>query len=101
MTRSVESQVAAALSGIRNPRLGSDVMSAGMVQNLAVTDGRVSLTFVLTREDPASLVRDVRRALKDLPGVNDVTIDVVEPRAQPAPQGTQPASGAHAPPAPG
>ena len=101
MAQSLESRVAATLTGITNPRLGGDIMSAGMVQNLAVTDGRVSLTFVLTREDPASLVRDVRRALKDLPDVNDVTIDVVEPRAQPAPQGTQPASGAHAPPAPG
>ena len=101
MTRSVESQVAAALSGIRNPRLGSDVMSAGMVQNLAVTDGRVSLTFVLTRDDPAALVREVRRALKDLPGVSDVKIDLVEPKAPPAPQGTQPAAGMHGPLTPG
>src|SRR5574341_475765 len=99
MTQSLESQVAAALSGIRNPRVGNDVLSAGMVQNLAVTDGRVSLTFVLTREDPATLVRDVRRALQGLPGVHDVKIEVVEPKAQPAPQGTAPSAGPHAPPA--
>src|SRR5574341_19307 len=99
MTQSLESQVAAALSGIRNPRVGNDVLSAGMVQNLAVTDGRVSLTFVLTREDPATLVRDVRRALQGLPGVHDVKIEVVEPKAQPAPQGTAPNAGPHAPPA--
>lgn len=99
MTKSLESQVAAALSGIGNPRVGSDVLSAGMVQNLAVTDGRVSLTFVLTRDDPAALVRDVRRALQGLPGVREVNIDVVEPKAQPAPQGTAPTAGPHAPPA--
>jgi len=101
MTQSLESLVAATLTVIKNPRLGGDIMSAGMVQNLAVTDGRVSLTFVLTRDDPASLVREVRRALKDLPGVSDVKIDLVEPRAEPAPQGTQPAAGVHAPPASG
>jgi ATP-binding protein involved in chromosome partitioning len=99
MAQALESQVAAALSGIRNPRVGNDVLSAGMVQDLAVSDGRVSLTFVLTREDPATLVREVRRTLQGLPGVQEVKIDVVEPRAQPAPQGTAPTAGPHAPPA--
>ncbi len=100
MSPSLESQVATALSGIRHPRLGNDVMSAGMVQNLNVgPDGRVALTLVLGRDDPASLVREVRRALKDLSGVSDVKIDVVEPKGRPAPQGTAPAAGTHAPPA--
>jgi ATP-binding protein involved in chromosome partitioning len=99
MAQSLESRVAATLSGIRNPRVGNDVLSAGMVQNLAVTDGRVSLTFVLTREDPATLVREVRRALQSLQGVREVKIEVVEPKAQPAPRGTAPTAGPHAPPA--
>jgi ATP-binding protein involved in chromosome partitioning len=99
MTQALESQVAAALSAIKNPRVGGDVMSAGMVRDLAVTDGQVSLTFVLARDDPAGLVREVRRALQNVSGVTDVKIDVVEPKAQPAPQGTAPTAGPHAPPA--
>ena len=99
MTQTLESQVAAALSAVQNPRLGSDVLSAGMVRDLAVTDGRVALTFMLSREDPAGLVREVRRALQQVPGVTNVRIEVVEPKAGPAPQGTAPAAGPHAPPA--
>ncbi len=102
MTPSLESQVAAALSAIQNPRVGGDVLSAGMVRDLAVTDGgHVSLTFVLSREDSAGMVREVRRALQQVSGVTDVKIEVVEPKAQPAPQGTAPAASPHAPPTSG
>ena len=49
----------AALSRIKNPRLDNDLLSAGMVRDLAVTaEGRVTFTFLLTRADPATLVRD-------------------------------------------
>jgi ATP-binding protein involved in chromosome partitioning len=97
MSDSLESRVAGALAKVSNARLGSDVVSAGMVRNLTVDEsGLVALTFLLSREDPASLVRDVRRALGQVSGVSDVKIEVVEPRAAPAPQGTAPAAGVHA-----
>jgi ATP-binding protein involved in chromosome partitioning len=99
MADSLESRVAAALAHVTNPRHGNDVMSAGMVRDLAVDpSGRVALTFLLSRQDPATLVREVRRALGAVPGVSDVKIDVVEPKAEPAPPGTAPAAGAHAHP---
>jgi ATP-binding protein involved in chromosome partitioning len=92
MSQPLESRVAAALSSVQNPRLGGDILSAGMVRELIVGAGRVSFTFVLSRDDPAALVRDVRRVLKQVEGVTEVKIDVVEPKAQPAPQGATPAA---------
>ena len=61
-----------------------------MVKDLAVDDaGAVSFTFVLTREDPASLVRDARKAAQAVSGVTAVKVNVVDAgggagRARPA-----------------
>jgi ATP-binding protein involved in chromosome partitioning len=71
--------VAAALSRIQNPRLGNDLLSAGMVRDLAIADGRVSFTFLLGRDDPATLVREVRKALSAIEGVQEVKINVTNP----------------------
>ena len=102
MTPGLESLVASALTKVRTERLGSDVLSAGMVRDLHVEhDGQVSFTFLLSREDPATIVREARRAVQQVEGVTDVKIDVVEPQAQPAPEGTRRvAPGPHAPPVP-
>jgi ATP-binding protein involved in chromosome partitioning len=103
MANDLESRVAAALSRIRTPRAGTDVLAAGLVRDLAVSDeGRVSLTFLLSPDDPATLVREARRALQDVEGVTDVKIDVVEPPGQGTPPGARPAATpaahAHQPP---
>ena len=59
MTDSLEARVIAALARIRNPRLDGDILSTGMVRDLTVTPaGAVSFTFLLSREDPATLVRE-------------------------------------------
>lgn len=80
MSRKLDALVAGALTNVRNPRVNNDVISAGMVQDLAVDkQGRVTLTFLLTQDDPAGLVREVRRAVQEVEGVTDVKIDVVEP----------------------
>jgi ATP-binding protein involved in chromosome partitioning len=72
--------VAAALGRISNPRFGNDLLSSGMVRDLTVEDsGRVSFTFLLTREDPATLVRDARKAVQQVAGVTEVKINVVDP----------------------
>ena len=58
-SESLAAQVGAALARIRNPRLDNDLLSAGMIRDLAVTpEGRVSFTVLLSREDPATLVRE-------------------------------------------
>ncbi len=75
-----------------------------MVRDLVIDrEGRVALTFLLSQDDPASLVREARRAVKDVDGVTDVHIEVVEPAksgasAGGAPSGTAPAAAPAAPP---
>jgi ATP-binding protein involved in chromosome partitioning len=93
LSDSLESRVVAALARIRNPRLDNDLLSAGMIRDLAVgNDGRVSFTFLLAKQDPATLVREARAAIKALEGVQQdgVKITVVDPAG--------PARSTHAPP---
>jgi ATP-binding protein involved in chromosome partitioning len=101
MPNTLEARVAAALTNVRNPRVQNDVISAGMVRDLVVgPDGQVSLTFVLSRDDPAGLVRETRQALNEVDGVTEVRINVVEPQTTPeagAARGA-PARASHAPP---
>jgi metal-sulfur cluster biosynthetic enzyme len=99
MTNTLQAGVAGALTNVRNPRAGRDVISAGMVQDLVVgVDGTVSFTFLLTRDDPAALVREARQAVREVEGVTAVRINVSEPGGAPAPRATTP--GAGHPPAP-
>ena len=93
MTDSLSARVAAALARVRNPRLEHDLFSAGMIRDLAVTeDGKVSFTFLLSRNDPATLVREARAAVRAVDGVNpqELRISVVDPGG--------PAASTHAPP---
>lgn len=76
----VQAQVERALANFTHPRLGTDIVAAGTVRELKVDgDGGVTFTFVLSREDPGALVREVRKTVKAVPGVSIVTINVVEP----------------------
>ncbi|HSR14581.1 MAG TPA: Mrp/NBP35 family ATP-binding protein, partial [Gemmatimonadales bacterium] len=52
--------------------------------------GRVAFTFLLSREDPATLVREARKALQAIEGVAEVKISVVDPAG--------PAAVTHGPP---
>ena len=102
MSSKLDALVAGALTNIRNPRVDNDVISAGMVQDLAIDkQGGVTYTFLLTQDDPASLVREARKAVQAVEGVTDVKIEVLEPAksdaASPAPapaRGTAPAAAA-------
>ncbi len=66
-----ERDVLAALSTVQDPELHRDLVSAGMIKNLRVADGRVEFTVELTT--PAcplkgQIEQDVQRALEKLPG---------------------------------
>ncbi len=64
LTESLEARVTAALAGIQNPRLDNDLLSAGMIRDLQVSEaGKVSFSFLLAPEDPATLVRSARAAV--------------------------------------
>jgi ATP-binding protein involved in chromosome partitioning len=57
---------------------------SSLVHDLEVDDqGQVSFTFHLTREMPATLVRDARRAVQQVDGVSGVKINVTDPGARP------------------
>src|SRR5690242_2075714 len=88
-----------ALARIVNPRLDADLVSAGMVRDLAVSgDGAVTFTFLLSADDPATLVRQARAAVEAVAGVakERVKITVKNPAASAGattpPPGTAPAS---------
>ncbi|HEY6853100.1 MAG TPA: iron-sulfur cluster assembly protein, partial [Gemmatimonadales bacterium] len=75
-------RVHTALAALQNPRTGQDIVAAGMVRDLVVDDaGAVSFTFALTRDDPATLAREARRAVQAVPGVTGVRINVMDPSA--------------------
>jgi ATP-binding protein involved in chromosome partitioning len=77
MTRNLQERVTDALSRIRNNRLGANVLEAGMVRDIATTtDGKVRLSLFLTPDDDATVVREVRQTLQQVPGVTDVRVDV-------------------------
>ncbi len=100
MTESLETRVVAALARLRNPRLENDLLSAGMIRDLAVgPDGSVNFTFLLSPEDPATLVRQARAAVQEVEGVrrDAVKIAVTNPSGPPKVTHGPPAA-AEAPP---
>ena len=73
-------RIESALSAVRNPRTGVDVVAAELVRDIATTtDGRVRFTLLLDPADDAVLVRDVRQAVERVEGVSDVRVDVKDP----------------------
>ena len=94
----LQEKISGALSAIKNPRTGADVLAAEMVRDIATTvDGKVRLTLLLGAADDATLVRDVRQAIEALPGITDVRVDVRDPaQANPEPTPARPGNGAAA-----
>jgi ATP-binding protein involved in chromosome partitioning len=77
MTANLQERITDALSRIRNNRVGTNVLEAEMVRDIATTtDGKVRLSLFLTPDDDATVVREVRQTLQQVPGVTDVRVDV-------------------------
>src|SRR5579864_5330723 len=78
MSAPTSQQVLSALATIRDPDLGRDVVTLGMIKELEVSpQGRVSFTFELTT--PACPVRDrfktqAEDAVNEIPGVSGVEV---------------------------
>jgi ATP-binding protein involved in chromosome partitioning len=93
-TQQLKARVAAALTGVVNPRTGTDLITAGTVSEVAVDpDGTVRIAVALLAEDPGNLAREARRAVQDVEGVTAVKVAVTSaapqaatPKAVPAPQ---------------
>jgi len=105
--RDLKARVEQALVSVRNPRNGRDVLAASMVHDLAIDEaGSVSFTFVLTRDDPASLARQARKAVEAVDGVAAVKVNIRDvadtdgaPRRSPV-SGTPSPQGPPPPPTP-
>ncbi|WP_376791812.1 Mrp/NBP35 family ATP-binding protein [Thermoflexus sp.] len=70
-------QVLSALRGVRDPELGRDIVSLGMVREVVVEGDRVALNVALTTPAcPLSerIEADIRAAIQALPGVREVEI---------------------------
>jgi ATP-binding protein involved in chromosome partitioning len=78
-------------------------LAAGKVNELTVDGaGAVTFAFLLNRDDPATLVRDVRKVVQVVPGVTSVKINVQDARApqKPGARPTPPAGAVPPPPTP-
>jgi ATP-binding protein involved in chromosome partitioning len=89
--------ITAALSRVNDPELHRDVISLGMIKDLEIAGGDVSLRLVLTT--PACPVRRdfqemVENAVREVPGVTSVRVTLgAEVRGGAAPQGKKPVEG--------
>jgi len=91
MTANLQERIADALSRVRSKRVGTNILEAEMVSEVATTaDGKVRLSVFLTADDDATVVREIRQALQQVEGVTDVRVDVKDGSQSAAPP---PASG--------
>jgi ATP-binding protein involved in chromosome partitioning len=80
-------RVTEALKGVAYPGLTRDLVSFGMVQHVAVCDGRVKVQLALRISDdtvPGRIAEAIETALHPL-GATSVALEIVAPKAAPAP----------------
>ena len=80
MTPSQLDRVRAALDSVINSRTGQGLVASGMIDQIAVDPdtGEARFTFLLRRDDPATLVRQARQALIAA-GLPQPKVTVVDP----------------------
>jgi ATP-binding protein involved in chromosome partitioning len=88
---SLNDRIALALSRVRNPRTGRDLLTSESVRDVATTtSGKVRLTLLLAPGDDPTLARTVRQSLEQVDGITEARVDVVDaqdagrPHAAPA-----------------
>jgi ATP-binding protein involved in chromosome partitioning len=94
-----ETTVLDALRTVKDPVLGKDIVTLGLVRDLSIHDSEISLTLAFTTQAPpikASLHSDASRAISRLPGVSRVQVKMGAAAAapRPAPSAPGPAAGA-------
>ncbi len=85
-----ERDVLTAMSKVMDPELHIDLVTAGMVKDLKIEGGKISLKIELTTPAcplKAQIEKDVEAALKSVPGMEGFTIDWGA-KVRAAPQGT-------------
>ena len=91
-----EEQIYNALRKLIDPELGVNIVDLGLIYDVQILGGDIGIRMTLTtRGCPmhASFVQAVDRALREIPGVTGVTVDIVwEPAWNPdmiSPEGKQ------------
>ena len=77
-----EDTITSALKAVKYPGYSRDIVSFGLVKNIAAANGAVSVTLQLTSANPeaaAQLKADCERVLKALPDVKMVHLDIKLP----------------------
>ncbi len=86
-----EEGILQALRGVKDPELGTDIVTLGMVEDLRVEGSRVSLTVNLTTPGcplREQIEKDVRDALSGIPGLQEIDLKMgAKVRRSIAPQG--------------
>ncbi len=85
-----------ALTAVRDPRTGQDVVAAGHVRDVEVAeDGAVRFSFALASGDPGGLVKEARTAAAGVAHVSGVKVNVQLPQANTETQGRTGAGAGH------
>ena len=84
MSGSMQDRINAALDSVVNPRTGAGLVASSMIRDVTVdpSTGESSITFLLGRDDPATLVRQARQAVTAA-GLPQPKIAVVDPAGPP------------------
>jgi len=82
-----------ALKAVKYPGFSRDIVSFGLVKEISTANGAVSVTMQLTSPNPEAarqIKAEAERVLSNLPGVNQVHVEVRQPAAGPAAGGANP-----------
>jgi len=88
-----EDDIKNALKAVKYPGYSRDIVSFGLVKQVAVKDGAVSVMLSLTSANPEAarqLKIEGEQVLKLLPGVKSVYVDVAQPQTAPTAAGANP-----------
>ena len=86
MSHVTSDRVLQALGQVQDPDLHRDLVTLGMIENVAIQDGRVSFTLVLTTAAcplKGQIEDDCRRAVLAVSGVSEVTIETTSRMRKP------------------
>ncbi len=88
-----DSQIRDALKAVKYPGYSRDIVSFGLIKQVAVNDGAVSVQMQLTSSNAAAAAQikaESERALQALPGVQQVSVEVSQPAPAPGAGGPNP-----------
>ena len=88
-----DSQIRDALKAVKYPGYSRDIVSFGLIKQVAVSDGAVSVQMQLTSTNAAAAAQikaESERVLQALPDVRQVSVEVHQPAAAPGSTGPNP-----------